>query len=309
VPDRSDPMPAEPRALFQKLGITGPFILSVGSMEYQRRDNLWVLIDAFAKLPVELRQTHQLVLTYALSSEDRKHVRRSALDRGVADQFVITDRLADKALRALYQRCAAFVSLTSYEELGLPILEAMHCGAPVVVGNTEAQIEVIGDAGLIFNVTDAAALSIRLVEVLNDSAWARRLGEQALVQAGRFHWNKTADAVLDVLTRANAANAAYGFALAVHQSYGGPSPMMARRQGLGTGSASVRDRPFFADFRGRLTCLIDTQVAWMQIWTRSRGRQRLEPEYLEASRAHNAHRPTTEPRHGFCQLGQAGLFQ
>ena len=126
VPDRSDPMPAEPRALVQKLGITDPFVLSVGSMEYHRRDNLWVLIDAFARLPVELRQTHHLVLTYALSSEDRQHVTRSALDRGDADRLVITDRLADKALRALYQRCTAFVSLTSYEELGLPIREAMH---------------------------------------------------------------------------------------------------------------------------------------------------------------------------------------
>jgi glycosyltransferase involved in cell wall biosynthesis len=209
VPDRSESMPAESRALFQKLGINGPFVLSVGSMEYLRRDNLWSLIEAFAMLPVELRQTHQLVLTYALWSESRKLVRQCARDRGVSDRLVIIDRLGDRAMRALYQRCAAFVSLTSYEELGLPILEAMHCGAPVIVGNTAAQMELIGDAGLSFNVTDAAVLADRLVEVLSDSGRARQLGERALIQAGRFQWDHTAGKVLEILTASHPANGAY----------------------------------------------------------------------------------------------------
>ena len=78
----------------------------------------------------------------------------------------------------------------------------------MVVGNTAAQTDVIGDARLSFNVTDAAALANRLVELLREPGWARQLGERALVQAGRSHWNKTADTVLDVLTRANAANTA-----------------------------------------------------------------------------------------------------
>ncbi len=200
VPDQSDPMPTELRALFQKLGITGPFILSVGSLEYQHRDNLLRVIEAFAMLPVELRQAHQLVLTYDLSSEGRKQVRQCASDRGVADRLVITDRLADKALRVFYQRCAAFVSVTSYEELGLPILEAMRCGAPVIVGNTAAQMEVAGDAGLFFNVTDAAELANRLALALNAPGGARLLRERALVQSGRFRWDQTVDTMLHVLT-------------------------------------------------------------------------------------------------------------
>jgi glycosyltransferase involved in cell wall biosynthesis len=205
VPDRSDPMPADSRALFQKLGITEPFVLSVGTMEYDRRDNLWGIIEAFAMLPVELRQAHQLVLTYNLTWAGRKRAQERAVDRGVADRLVITDRIADKGLRALYQRCAAFVSLTSYEDLGLPILEAMHCGAPVVVGNSPAQIEVVGDAGLFFDVTHAAELAEGLVQVLSDSGRTRHLREQALVRARPFHWDDTADKVLDVLTRSHSA--------------------------------------------------------------------------------------------------------
>ena len=183
----------------QVLGITRPFVYSVGSLEY--RKNLWGLIEAFAMLPVELRQTHQLVLTYALSGPDRDRARQYARDRGVADQLVLTDRLSDKALRVLYQRCAAFVFPSSYEGFGLPILEAMHCGAPVVAGNNSSQIEVVGDAGLLFNLADAGELAAQLVRVLDDSGRARELRERAVVQARRFRWEETADKALDVLTR------------------------------------------------------------------------------------------------------------
>ena len=195
-PDSSATMPAEAHALFQKLGIAGPFVLSVGSMEYQRRDNLWGLIEAFAMLPAELRDAHQLVLTYDLSTQARKRASQCAADHGVADRLVLTDRLADKALRFLYQRCTAFVSLTSYEELGLPVLEAMHCGAPMVVGNSAAQLEVAGDAGLVFNVTDARELGHRLSQVLNEPDRARQLSERASAQARRSRLDEVAGRVL-----------------------------------------------------------------------------------------------------------------
>ena len=147
VPDRTEPMPAKSRSLLHMLGITGPFVYSVGSFEY--RKNLWGLIEAFAMLPVELRQAHQLVLNYALSGPDRERVRQYARDQGVADQLMLTDRLSDTALRVLYQRCAAFVFPSSYEGFGLPILEAMHCGTPVIAGNNSSQFEVVGDAGAV----------------------------------------------------------------------------------------------------------------------------------------------------------------
>jgi glycosyltransferase involved in cell wall biosynthesis len=245
VPDRGESMPAESRSLFRTLGISGAFVLSVGTMEYQRRNNLPGLIEAFAKLPPELRETHQLVMTYALWSEGRKRVRQWALDRGVADRIVITDRLGDKAMRALYQRCAAFVSLTSYEELGLPILEAMHCGAPVVVGNTAAQMELIGDAGLCFHVTDPAALADRLVQVLGDSRRARQLGEHAVVQAGHFHWDKTAAKVVEALCRSHSATGAQSLASDAEATHGGAMAANVHSHSAGTGTASPAGRPFF----------------------------------------------------------------
>jgi glycosyltransferase involved in cell wall biosynthesis len=202
VPDHAEPMPAESRALLHALGITRPFVYSVGSLEY--RKNLWGLIDAFAMLPERLRRAHQLVLTYALPEVDQGRVRRYAWERGIADPLVLTDRLGDRALRILYQRCAAFVFPSFYEGFGLPILEAMHCGAPVIAGNNSSQIEVVGDAALLFNPADAGELAAQLVRVLDDPGRAHELGERAVVQARRFRWDETAGKALDVLTQLRA---------------------------------------------------------------------------------------------------------
>jgi glycosyltransferase involved in cell wall biosynthesis len=202
APDRADSMPAESRAILRARGITLPFVFSAGSPEYPKSP--WGLIDAFAMLPDTLRRSHQLVLAYDLSGADSDRVWHHASDRDVADRLVVIDRVADPALRVLYQQCAAFVFLSSYEGFGLPILEAMHCGAPVVAGNNPSQIEVVGDAGLFFNVADAGELAARLVQVLDDADRARELRERAVVQARRFHWEETAEKALDVLTRSHA---------------------------------------------------------------------------------------------------------
>jgi glycosyltransferase involved in cell wall biosynthesis len=199
VPDRTETMPEESRRLLRVLGITRPFVYSVGDMDY--RKNPWGLIDAFAMLPDELRGSHQLVLSYVVRGGHRGQVQQYARDRGVADQLVLTPWLSDWALRPLYQRCAAFVFPSMYEGFGLPILEAMHCGAPVVVGNNSSQIEVVGDAGLLFNVADAGELAGHLVRLLKEPERAREMGERAVVQARRFSWEATADKTLEVLAR------------------------------------------------------------------------------------------------------------
>ena len=201
VPDRTDPMPEESRRLLHVLGITRPFVFSVGDADY--RKNPWGLIDAFAMLPDELRRSYQLVLSYVLKEGQRGRVREYARNRGVADALVLTDWLSDRALRPLYRHCAAFVFPSMYEGFGLPILEAMHCGAPVIAGNNSSQIEVVGDAGMLFNVADAGELAGHLVRLLKEPDRAREMGERAVVRAGRFCWEATADKTLEVLTRSH----------------------------------------------------------------------------------------------------------
>ncbi len=197
--DHTETMAEESLRLRSVLGITRPFVFSVGDMDY--RKNPWGLIDAFAMLPDELRESHQLVLSYVARGAHRGQLQQYAGDRGVADQLVLTPWLSERALRPLYQSCAAFVFPSMYEGFGLPILEAMHCGAPVIAGNNSSQIEVVGDAGVLFNVADAGELAGHLARLLGEPERAREMGERAAVQARRFSWETTADKALEVLAR------------------------------------------------------------------------------------------------------------
>ena len=115
-------LPDELRAL----GIARPFLFNVGSDD--DRKNALGLVEAFARLPRRLRDSHQLVIACSLPERRVEAIRALARDRDVLDRLVLTGPVSDEVLRLLYQHCAAFVFPSLYEGFGLPILEAMHCG-------------------------------------------------------------------------------------------------------------------------------------------------------------------------------------
>src|SRR5262249_51443703 len=86
-----------------------------------------------------------------------------------------------------------------YEGFGLPLLEAMHCGAAVVAGNNSSQVEVVGDAGLLVNASDTSDIAAKLARLLQDEALAQSLRAPAVLQAGRFRWSETAARAAAVL--------------------------------------------------------------------------------------------------------------
>jgi glycosyltransferase involved in cell wall biosynthesis len=156
------------------------------------RKNPRGLIEAFGRLPEALRSTHQLVIACALSNEDRERLWRLAASVGAGDALVTTGEVSDDVLRVLYQRCAAFVFPSIYEGFGLPILEAMHCGAPVLAGNNSSQPEVVGEAGLVANVADGGDIAAKLTRILVEPGLAADLRERAIVRARSFSWPATA---------------------------------------------------------------------------------------------------------------------
>lgn len=198
TPDRTESFAAA--EALSVLGIDRQFVFCLASMD--QRKNLWGLIDAFRFLPETTRARHQLVVSFSLSDDDAAKIRQYADQRGIADSLVLTGEISDLTLRLLYQRCAAFVMPSLYEGFGLPLLEAMHCGAAVIGGNNSSQVEVVGDAGLLANVVDASDIAAHLARVLEDPPFAERLRAQAVEQARRFSWEETARRTLDALKRA-----------------------------------------------------------------------------------------------------------
>jgi glycosyltransferase involved in cell wall biosynthesis len=200
VPDRSLPFSAATIETLFHSGVIRPFVFCLSGMD--DRKNLWGLIDAFGMLPPEIRAAHQLVITCEMTEAYEQRVKEYALNQGVASQLVLTGAVPDSTLRIFYQRCSAFVSPSLYEGFGLPLLEAMHCGAVVIGGNNSSQIEVIGNGGILSNVVDPGDLATHLLRVLTDPILAATYRKQAVEQAKRFSWQKTAAIALDAMRSA-----------------------------------------------------------------------------------------------------------
>ena len=126
-------------------------------------------------------------------------VRDHAERRDVGGSLLLLGRVSDESLRLLYRHCAAFVFPSLYEGFGLPILEAMHCGALVIVGRNSSQPEVVGEAGLTFDAYDPSELTQRLVEVLDQPSLGERLRQESVAQADRFRWEQTTARALGAL--------------------------------------------------------------------------------------------------------------
>ncbi|MFL6337464.1 MAG: glycosyltransferase family 4 protein [Pyrinomonadaceae bacterium] len=178
----------------------GEFLLAVGTIE--PRKNLQTLVRAFEEVLRE-RPASSLRLVVAggrgwLSGPLFESIEKSPFK----ERVVLAGYVSDEQLRALYATCAAFVYPSLYEGFGLPPLEAMGCGAPVVAGRTPAVEEVTAGAARLFDPRDHTELTRSLLELIDDEAARRVLSEAGLRRAAQFSWEQTARATLDVYAEA-----------------------------------------------------------------------------------------------------------
>jgi glycosyltransferase involved in cell wall biosynthesis len=187
---------AETAEVRRRLGAGDDFLLTVGTLE--PRKNLGVLVSAFAEVAraLPLRQT-KLVIAGGrgwLSGPLFAAIERSP----VRDRILLTDYLHDEDLRALYASCRAFIYPSLYEGFGLPPLEAMACGAPVIVSNVSALVETTGDAAWAFEPLSVGDLAKNIIELIdndndeNPEDPRRRLSIVGQRRAAEFSWEKTA---------------------------------------------------------------------------------------------------------------------
>jgi glycosyltransferase involved in cell wall biosynthesis len=171
------------------------FILYLGTIE--PRKNLVMLLDAYEMLRTRDEAAPPLVLAGRPGWRCEPVLRRGR-ERGLEGQVRFTDWVADDDLPAIVNAAAAFVYPSLYEGFGLPPLEAMACGTPVLCSNTSSLPEVVGDGGLLLDPHDARAWAAALARVLSDECLRADLRARGLAQARQFSWERTARETLAV---------------------------------------------------------------------------------------------------------------
>ena len=168
----------------------GEFVLYTGGMDY--RKNIGELLSAYAGLPGDLRERYKLVLVGRLG-RDRPSgpFAAQAESLGVADRVVFTGFVSDEELVLLYQGTSLFVFPSLYEGFGLPVVEALACGAPAIAGRNSSLVELVKNEEALFDPTDGASIEAALARALADEQLLERLRHPDVRE--RFSWTRIAE--------------------------------------------------------------------------------------------------------------------
>jgi glycosyltransferase involved in cell wall biosynthesis len=182
-------------ALRHRYALPARFLLYVGTIE--PRKNLPALFEAFKQ--IGLPGVKLVIVGKKGWLYDETFARLQAL--GLEREVVFTGFVPDDDLPGLYTLAEAFVFPSLYEGFGLPVLEAMACGTPVITGNVSSLPEVMGDAGILVAPGDVGGLVTALKRVLTDSHLRAQMSAKGLAQARKFTWEKAAQETLAVYRR------------------------------------------------------------------------------------------------------------
>jgi glycosyltransferase involved in cell wall biosynthesis len=175
-----------------------PYLLYVGNRKPQK--NLARLVQAFARLQ------ESSALHLMLTGEPEPKLIALAQRDGVHDRLVFLGPVPDKELPKIYRGAVALVFPSLYEGFGLPPLEAMACGTPVVSSLATSLAEVVGDAALVIDPLDVDSIADGIDRVVRDESLRSDLRARGLVHAGRFSWDRTAEITWRTLQRGLASD-------------------------------------------------------------------------------------------------------
>lgn len=187
--------------VFAQCGIARPFVMYTGGAD--PRKNVEGLIRAFAMLPAPVRQAHQLVFVGKEPVDFRDALLDAARKAGLGEHdIVFTGFVSDDRLVMLYNLCSLFVFPSFREGFGLPALEGMACGAPVIASNTSSLPEVIGWSDAMFDPHSDEAIAKALHVGLMDTAFRSELVQRGMSRAKMFTWKRSAQRALEAMRAA-----------------------------------------------------------------------------------------------------------
>ncbi len=187
--------------LRERWGMGEGFVMNVGGIH--ERKNVVRVVQAYAGLIEKQGYRGKLVITGKASGAPYQDRMRRLCDRGireagVEERVVFTEFMSAEELASLFRMSDMLVYPSLYEGFGIPVLEAMKVGVPVVTSNTSAIPEVAGGAALLVDPTDVQALSAAMARVLNDKSLRAELKAKGIERAREFTWDRNAESYLAI---------------------------------------------------------------------------------------------------------------
>ncbi len=188
----------------KRFNLEKPFVLYVGAIE--PRKNLIRVMEAWARVRSRTKVPHQLVIT-GFQAWAYREVSDLVQRLGIKRDVVFTGYVRDEELPLLYNASELFIFPSLYEGFGMPVLEAMACGVPVLTSNTSSIPEVAGDAAIMVDPTDVEKMAQAIERALEDEVLRERLKQAGPKRAAQFSWEATARETLRVYSEKSAPRA------------------------------------------------------------------------------------------------------
>ena len=205
------------RQALSRLGVNKRYVLYAPG-GFDSRKNFGRLIEAFAALPEAIRRDYQLVIPGKLDHGRSDLLLATAAEAGLdSGALLLLGYVSEDDLRVLYRSAALFVFPSLHEGFGLPVLEAIASGAPVIASNTSSLPEVVGNEAALFDPLDVKSISELMLRVLSDAEFRQSLVDSGLRQVEQFSWAKTAATALAALEQLAAGAQIKQAALSIEQ--------------------------------------------------------------------------------------------
>lgn len=195
--DRREYSDKEREQKLQSLGITKPFILYAGGLEPNK--NLRRLVESLALLPEQVKADYEMVIVGKRNPGEKEEIFSWASDSPSQQMLNVVGYVSEDTLIDLYNLCSLFVFPSLREGFGLPVTEAMACGAPAIASDRTSLPEVIANPTALFDPESLTAISGKIAEVLSDKAFHDSLVRHGLERARVLTWENSARTLLQTL--------------------------------------------------------------------------------------------------------------